>query len=66
MKYYLGYSRYGLELQGKTREELIQSYINVMGGAENVLTHFLNNMLILKDNIQDAKIINNDDAGTML
>lgn len=66
MKYYLGYSRYGLELQGKTREELIQSYINVMGGAQNALTHFLNNLIILEDNIKDAKVINNNDVGTML
>ena len=46
-----------LNLQGNTRDEKLQSYIQQMGGTGALLEYILLNLKITEENISDAKLI---------
>jgi len=59
MKYFIGFSQYGIELPDglKTKDEMINAYIEIMGGSQAAFDHFLNHVHFFEDNIKDAEII---------
>lgn len=60
MKYIVGYSKYGLDLNIKSnssRDEMIKAFIEVMGGPQNTFDHFLRHVSFIEDTIKDAEII---------
>ena len=59
MKYFIGFSQYGIELPDglKTKDEMINAYIKIMGGSQAAFDHFLNHVHFFEDNIKDAEII---------
>lgn len=56
-KYRLEYSRYDVDLEGSSKEELIRSYFRLMNGPENVLNHFLKHVRIIEGEVPDAIIV---------
>ena len=46
-----------LNLQGNTKDEKLQSYIQQMGGTGALLEYILLNLKITEENISDAKLI---------
>ena len=46
-----------LNLQGNTKQEKLQSYIQQMGGTGALFEYFIMNLKITEDNISDAKLI---------
>ena len=46
-----------LNLQGNTRDEKLQSYIQQIGGTGALLEYILLNLKITEENISDAKLI---------
>ena len=59
MKYFIGFSQYSIELPDglKTKDEMINAYIEIMGGSQAAFDHFLNHVHFFEDNIKDAEII---------
>lgn len=68
MKYFIGFSQYGVELPNglKTKDEMINAYVQSMGGAQLAFDHFLKHLHFFEDNIKEAKIVKekNNDSGT--
>lgn len=60
MKYIIGYSKYGLDLNvgsNPSKDELIRAFIEAMGGPQNAFDHFLRHVSFIEDTIKDAEII---------
>lgn len=59
MKYFIGFSQYGIDLPDglKTKDEMINAYVESMGGSQTAFDHFLNHMHFFEDNIKEAEII---------
>lgn len=59
MKYFIGFSQYGIEFPDglKTKDEMINAYIEIMGGPQAAFNRFLNHVHFFEDNIKDAEII---------
>lgn len=63
MKFIMGYSRYGIELNANkeaTKDELISAYLQQYGGPQGALDHFLKHVYFIEDTIKDAEIIENN------
>lgn len=63
MKVFLGYSRYGIEIdvpKGASKDEMITAYLRAYGGPEGVFNHFLRYASFMEDTIPDAIIIEDD------
>lgn len=63
MKYYIGFSQYGIELPDglKTQDELVNAYVQLMGGSQLAFDHFLNHMHFFEDNIKEVEIIKEEE-----
>lgn len=70
MKYFIGFSQYGIDLPDglKTKDEMINAYVESMGGSQTAFDHFLNHMHFFEDNIKEAEIVKeeNNDSGTSM
>ena len=62
-RYVICYSRWGLELEGNTREELINAYLGSIGGPQNAFNHFMNHLSFAEDTSKVIESENkNDDS----
>ena len=68
MKYFIGFSQYGIELPNelKTKDEMTNAYIQSMGGSQAAFNHFLNHVHFFEDNIKDAKIIEENGSSSSM
>lgn len=60
MKYIVGYTKYGLDLNvgpNPSKDELLTAYIQAMGGPQNAFDHFLRYASFIEDTIPDAVVI---------
>ena len=64
-KYNIWFNRFGVDLQGNSYEELLQSFIAKNGGPENLLNIILRDIHIVKDNIKDTEIIEDGNITNM-
>ena len=60
MRYTLCYSRWGLELEGSTKEELINAYLRSIGGPQNAFNHFMKHLYFIEDTSKVIEV--NDDS----
>ena len=51
------FSHRGINLDGNTRQEKINSYINKMGGYTKLLDYILLNLKITEENISEIEVI---------
>ena len=54
-RFVICYSRWGLELGGKTKEELIDAYLKSVGGLQNAVDHFIKHMTFIEDTSKVVK-----------
>lgn len=61
MRYTLCYSRWGLELEGSTKEELINAYLRSIGGPQNAFNHFMKHLCFTEDTSKVIEVDDNSD-----
>ena len=52
----LTFSQY-IDLEGKTKEELLDNYFQQMGGAQGVLNNFIRKAKLFEDNSKEVEAI---------
>lgn len=57
MEYIIGFSQFGVNLTGQSRQELLQDYVNKMGGPQNLFNLFIERMSIIPDISKEAEIV---------
>lgn len=53
----VSFNQRNVDLGNGTRQEKIETYINIMGGPKALLDYILLNLKITEDNISDAELI---------
>lgn len=59
-EYIVGFTRYGVKLDGRTNEELLNSFVRINGGPQGTFDYIMNNLQFMEQHIKDAEIVKED------